>query len=55
METSLTTATIAIAAIMLASCGVPVTASFTYIFPDSGAKAGLSMTIPKARIVNPTK
>ena len=50
-----------IAAIMLAvllaltSCGYPLTASLTYRFPDSGAKAGLSVTIPKARIVHPTK
>jgi len=55
MKAIITRAALAIAAIMLGSCGVPVTASFTYIFPDSGAKAGLSMTIPKARIVNATK
>ena len=39
----------------LTSCGYPLTASLTYRFPDSGAKAGLSVTIPKARIVHPTK
>jgi len=55
MKTSLTTAALAISAIMLASCSVPVTASLTYLFPDSGAKAGLSFMIPKARIVEPTK
>jgi hypothetical protein len=39
--------------IVVPSCGWPVTASLTYVFPDSGAKAGLSVSIPKA--VQPTK
>jgi len=38
----------------LTSCSYPLTASIAYRFPDSGAKAGLSLTIPKAKII-PTK
>ena len=40
--------------LLLTSCSYPLTASITYRFPDSGAKAGLSFTIPKAKII-PTK